>query len=350
MEIVFEVLPSVGTIVAVLLTLVVVRRLLDRSESKISGRHFQSQVIMILLTGAGLVIVILVIPMSDTMRGQVLGLLGILVSASIALSSTTIIGNAMAGVMMRAVRNFRMGDFIRVGEHFGRVSERGLFHTEIQTEDRELTTLPNIYLVSNPVTTIRKSGTIVSAVVSLGYDLERTRVEGLLLEAAKSSDLEEPFVSVLELGDFAVTYRVAGLLTEVKRLISTRSQLRKRVMDSLHGDGVEIVSPSFRNMRALSPETVFVPRAPGPKKETEPDSVPEDVVFDKAEEAESLEELRLAYTNLAELIETAEEGVKQAPEGEEREKAGTHLSMLQARKDRLAAIIADRESKTAEDE
>ena len=63
---------------------------------------------------------------------------------------------------LRAVRNFRMGDFIRVAEHFGRVSERGLFHTEIQTENRDLTTLPNLFLVTHPVTTIRTSGTIVS--------------------------------------------------------------------------------------------------------------------------------------------------------------------------------------------
>ena len=45
------------------------------------------------------------------------------------------IGNVMAGLMLRAVRNFRTGDFVRVEKHFGRVTERGLLHTEIQTED-----------------------------------------------------------------------------------------------------------------------------------------------------------------------------------------------------------------------
>jgi len=134
---------------------------------------------MVLLTAAGLLIVILVIPMGDTMRGQVLSLIGILLSAAIALSSTTVPGNAMAGVMMRGVRNFRMGDFIRAGEHFGRVSEQGLFHTEIQTEDRELTTIPNLHLVTHPVTTIRTSGTMISTSVSLGYDVSRLRIEEL---------------------------------------------------------------------------------------------------------------------------------------------------------------------------
>jgi len=37
-----------------------------------------------------------------------------------------------------------------VGDYFGRVTERGLFHVEIQTEDRDLATLPNMFLVSQP--------------------------------------------------------------------------------------------------------------------------------------------------------------------------------------------------------
>jgi small-conductance mechanosensitive channel len=216
METVLELLPSVGTIVTVVLTLIIVQLLLRKIEAKISGHQFRNQVIMILLTAAGLLIVILVIPIGDTMRGQVLSLIGILLSAAIALSSTTVLGNAMAAVKIRGVRNFRMGDFIRVGEHFGRVSEQGLFHTEIQTEDRELTTIPNLHLVTHPVTTIRTSGTMISTCVSLGYDVSRLRIEELLLEAGKKANLSDPFVHVAELGDFSVTYRVAGMLTEVK--------------------------------------------------------------------------------------------------------------------------------------
>jgi small-conductance mechanosensitive channel len=344
-----EALPSVATIVAIVVTLIVVRRLLDRGEAKASGHRFRNQVLMILLTAAGLLILILVVPIGDAMRGQVLGLIGILLSAAIALSSTTVLGNAMAGMMMRAVRNFRTGDFIRVGDHFGRVSERGLFHTEIQTEERELTTLPNLYLVTSPVTTIRSSGTIVSTRVSLGYDVPRTRIESLLVEAAKSAGLEEPFVHVLELGDFSVTYRVAGLLAEVKRLLSVKSRLRECVMDSLHEGGVEIVSPSFMNTRALPQEAVFIPRPLRRAAEIEPASSPEDLVFDKAEEAESLESLRLALAKVIEEIEAAEDRVRKAPEGAERDQVRRELAPLELRKERLQSIISSREAKITEE-
>lgn len=345
MEMALRFLPSLGTIAAVVVTLIVMRRLLDWSEAKLSGHQFRNQVIMILLTATGIFVVILVVPMGDTMRGQVLSLIGILLSAAIALSSTTVLGNAMAGVMMRAVRNFRMGDFIRTGEHFGRVSERGLFHTEIQTQDRELTTIPNLFLVTHPVTTTRSSGTIVSTVVSLGYDVPRARIEELLLEAAKKADMSEPFVHVVELGDFAASYRVAGLLVEVKRLLSARSSLRKCVMDSLHDGGVEIVSPNFMNTRALQAGTVVIPERVRQPVETEPESSPEDLVFDKAEEAESLENLRVAHAKVLEEIEVKKDSIKEASEGTEHETLERELSALRLRKERLDTIISTRESK-----
>ncbi|HSN56415.1 MAG TPA: mechanosensitive ion channel domain-containing protein [Candidatus Sulfomarinibacteraceae bacterium] len=128
------------------------------------------------------------LPIGDHRQGQLLSLFGIVLSAAVALSATNFLGNALAGFMLRSIRHFRIGDFNRCGEHFGRVTERSLLHTEIQTEDRDLTTLPNLFLISNPMTTVRSSGTIVSATVSLGYDIPRKRIETLKAERKSASD------------------------------------------------------------------------------------------------------------------------------------------------------------------
>lgn len=45
---------------------------------------------------------------------------------------------------------------------------------------------------------VRASGTIISGTLSLGYDVTRTRVEELLLEAARRVELVDPFVRVEE--------------------------------------------------------------------------------------------------------------------------------------------------------
>ena len=106
----------------------------------------------------------------------------------------------MAGFMLRTVKSFGLGDFVRVNERFGRVTERGLFHTEIQSEDRDLTTLPNLYLTAHPLKVVRASGTVISCQLSLGYDIPYYKVEPLL----KQADLD------------AITYKVAGFYAEIK--------------------------------------------------------------------------------------------------------------------------------------
>ncbi|MCP4703874.1 MAG: mechanosensitive ion channel, partial [candidate division Zixibacteria bacterium] len=190
--------------------IIAARFIINRQYKNKPGRPFRRQVITLILSFVALLLIILAMPINDSARGQLLSLIGIIFSAAIALSSTTFIGNAFAGMMLRAIRSFRSGDFIKVGNFFGRVSERGLFHIEIQTEDRDLITMPNLFIVTNPVRVTRSSGTIVSAEVSLGYDISHLTIEKLLLEAAKNTELDEPFVQIVSLGDFSVTYRIAG--------------------------------------------------------------------------------------------------------------------------------------------
>jgi small-conductance mechanosensitive channel len=294
------------------------------------------QLAMLALTVAGLLLIVLLLPMSDSTRGQVLSLIGIVLTGVIALSSTTFVANAMAGLMLRMVRSFRPGDFVSVGEEFGRVTERGLFHTEIQTEDRDLTTLPNLYLVTNPVTVVHYSGTMISTSLSLGYDVAHGRIETLLKEAAEQSGLDEPFVHVRELGDFSVTYRVSGFLAEVRHLLTARSNLRRAVLDTLHGAGIEIVSPTFMNQRRIGEGVSIVPPDGGTASREEKPAAgkPEDRIFDKAEEAGERESLRVELEQQQAAKTALETAIKEA---DEQEKPALERE-LQALEQRLAAL------------
>jgi small-conductance mechanosensitive channel len=345
MDTLIGLLPPAGVVVGLIVAAFLIQKLLARRNSTTGYKQFNNQLIKLILTAAGALLLVIVLPINEALRGQLLGLLGIVLGASIALASTTLLGNALAALMLQATRSFRIGDFIQTGDHFGRVTEHGLFHTEIQTEDRELTTLPNLYLVTHPVTTTRPSGAIVSATVSLGYDLPRKRIEKLLLDAAARAGLEEPFFQIVDLGDFSVTYRVAGLFKDVKYILTARSRLREAMMDALHEDRIEIVSPVFHNQRRLTPDQSFIPE-PALVAETVPSKpAPETVVFDKAEEAQDLESLRSSRDELYEQIKALEERIKTIPKGPERDRAQNELSMLQSREKAMAQIIADRTAK-----
>lgn len=304
--------------------------LLARHPEMGAERRFPRQLVLLGLTIAGLLAIALALPVAESTRNQVIGLLGLLLSGMIAFSSTTVLANLMAGVMLRMTRAFRTGDYVRAGECFGRVTERGLFDTEIQTETRELIAVPNTYLASHPVTVVRSSGTVVSASLSLGYDVHHARVEPLLLHAAREAELEDPFVHVLELGNYAVTYRVSGLLTEVKALITTRSNLHRAVLDALHDAGIEIMSPTFMNQRPLPPDARVIPEPAGEAAAPAPPAA-ETVVFDKAEGAERQEQLRQeAEATIASLEERIAGAEGDAKEGFER--------ALAAARERLASL------------
>ncbi|MFH2036777.1 MAG: mechanosensitive ion channel family protein, partial [Candidatus Zixiibacteriota bacterium] len=340
-------IPMVVLFALGLIVIFFVKMFLEKRYSSVPDRRFRMHLILITLYIVGLVLLIVVSPLSDTKQGQLLSLIGILLSAAIALSSTTFLGNIMAGLMHRVIRSFKPGDFLMVEEYFGRVSERGLFHTEIQTEDRNLMTLPNIFLVTKPVKVIRSSGTIVSAEISLGYDISHNKIEQLLIDAARDATLEEPFVYVMELGDFSVTYRIAGLLTEVKQILTVRSRLREMILDRMHQAGVEIVSPTFMNTRALPEDKCFIPKKQRTQKTEDKTSnaTPEAMVFDKAEEAESIEKLK----ERTEVIKSQIDEIKAQIKNETDVKVINELEIRQksheAYLERLVAYIKKRENK-----
>lgn len=302
LAIIGEYIPLLIAIAIVAVTIGLAHWLLIARHKKIGAEHkLPRQLFMLFLTLLGIVIILMTIPMTETTRGQVMSLLGIVITAMIAISSTTFVANAMAGLMLRVIKTFRPGDFVRIGDYFGRVTERGLFHTEIQTEDRDLMSLPNLYMATTPITVVMSSGTIISANVSLGYDIPRSQVEEYLCEAARSIDLEEPFVQVLELGDFSVLYRVAGFLPEVKQLLTVRSNLRKSIMEVLHNNNIEIVSPNFMNQRQLDKDRVFIPEVQhrvARIQKTADDEAPESIIFDKGTKVAEIERLKNEHVKL----------------------------------------------------
>lgn len=302
--------PLMSTIAAVLLVLLSVNRILRRRWKEEPDAQFRFQLIMLSLTFAGLLAIVVALPINDAVRGQLLGLIGILLSAAIALSSTTFIGNIMAGIMLKVVKNARPGDFITVADLTGRITEMDLLHTEVQTEFRDLVTVPNLYMVTHPLQVVRASGSIITAEVSLGYEVSHSRVTKILCNAAAKAGLKDGFVHVRELGDFSVTYRVAGLLEDIQSLISARSALRSATLDVLHEAGIEIVSPGFMNTRALQEGATFIP-ARSKLSESAPQSTAEAVAFDKADEAATVEKLRSSIEQISAELALADSEVDQ---------------------------------------
>ena len=320
-------IPALSTLFVGSLALLVLSRLARRGKPS-DGRTLAFQLIFWAAGLAMLVALIVALPLDTAVRGQILSLLGVVLTAVIALSSTTFVSNAMAGIMLQATRPFKPGDFILVNGVFGRVSRRSLVSTRIQTETRDFTNLPNLLLVTQPVTVQHRDGTIIQADVSLGYDVHHNTVERELLASAESAGLKDPYVLVVELLDHAVVYRAAGFLEDVVNPLTARSQLRRKMLDGLHGAGLEIASPSIVAQRQQPGDTQTLPTGSALATDSSGEEAPEAKIFDSANAAASEEALREEIAELQETIASQQEAIK-GLEDEERDKAEWALERLQ---------------------
>lgn len=333
-DILAPMLPLLCTLLLVIAVLGGMRWWMRKNQPANPEAQLPRQLLTIGAWALAILLFLLALPVSEATRGQLLSLLGLVLTALIALSSTTLVANAMAGVLLRIVDSFQPGDYIRVGKHFGRVSERGLFHTEVQTEDRDLLTLPNMHLITNPVTVVHDSGTIISASLSLGYDIHHKHITKLLKQAAENAELQDPFVQIRELGDYSIVYRISGRLDDVDSLITARSRLRACALDALHDDGIEIVSPTFMVQRR--PQNDGQRSIPKPYRaellEDESDSKVEDIVFDKAEQASQKQQRRNRIDEISQQLNGNGSSKEDKPTLSDSEKTAlkTELQQLEA--------------------
>jgi small-conductance mechanosensitive channel/uncharacterized small protein (DUF1192 family) len=334
-------LRDVPVSVGVVLVLVLGLRLTDRIMERQTGvTQFTRQLTIALLAALSAFVALVALPNSIVSDSDVVRLAGVMAGVLVTLASTTLVANAFAGLMMRNVRSFELGDFIEIEEHIGRVSQRGLFHIEIQTALSDLVTLPNQFLVTRPLRVIRSSGTVITADVSLGYDAAHQIVEPLLIRAAERAHLAKPFVQVITLGDYTVTYRISGLLEDVKTLFTAQSSLRRRVLDALHEGGIEIASPLLLGHRALPQGDPLIPHpdAADTQDEEEESSAPADIIFSKAEEAVADARAATELDQMKGEARTLEGELKKA-ERHEREELQERLSALNVEIARLEAEI-----------
>lgn len=340
---------TVFTVVLFLFLYFGAKRLLQRQAKGQTDKKLITSLILFSIALVGIISVILALPMEPSQKSSITSLIGIVLSAVLGLSSTTFIGNALAGIALKLRDDFRPGDFIEVNGIFGRITEQGLFDTEVQTPNRDLTSIPNMLLATNPFNVTRSSGTILYAEVSLGYDVNRLKIEESLIKAAKRAKLKDPFVLITALGDFSVVYRINGLLENVNSIISARSLLTGHVIDTLHGDGIEIVSPNFMNQRQVG-ETVFIPKKHRVKDPSILDNTADSdsLIFDKADEAENIEKRKALLTDVEEKIAEEKQQLKQAGDDKTKEKIKEKLDTTVALKEKLKAKIDEKVDKLSD--
>ena len=218
---------------------------------------------VILIWGFAITVAYPHIPGSDTAAFKGISvLLGLMVS----LGSAGYVNQVMSGFVIVYSRILKRGEFVRVGENYGVVSELGTLSTKIINHRQEEITIPNAVLVGTSVVNYSRlakdTGSIATTSMTIGYDAPWRQVHALLLLAAGRTDGirpdPPPYVLQQQLEDFYIEYQLLVHLERAEDRIRVLSDLHANIQDAFNENGVQIMSPHFTSQPQ---EKIVVPES-----------------------------------------------------------------------------------------
>lgn len=178
-------------------------------------------------------------------------LLGIMVS----IGASGLVGQIASGVILVYTRALSIGEYVRIQDCEGTVTEIGLFVTRLRTGMGSEYALPNSLVIGNITRNFSRvtggTGFVLEAPVSIGYDTPWRQVHALLIGAAGSvpgiAKDPAPYVMQTDLADAYVVYRLVCVVAEsaATSRAAVASALNGAIQDWFNRHGVQIMSPSY---------------------------------------------------------------------------------------------------------
>ena len=216
--------------------------------------HPTANLVRILVLALAVIVVFPYLPGSKSPAFQGITIfLGVLLS----LGSSSAVANAVAGTILNYTRSFQVGDMVKIGDTLGQVLEKGLIVTRVQTQKKEVITIPNGVVmgasVQNYSTQAKTGGVTFYTTVTIGYETPWRQVHELLISAALTTQYilkdPAPFVLQTALNDFYVSYELNAYTVRPDKMQELYSELHQNIQDKFNESGVEINSPHYTALR-----------------------------------------------------------------------------------------------------
>jgi len=185
----------------------------------------------------------------------------VLIGLMISLGGSSVFGQGASGLILMYSRSIRVGEYVRISDQEGTVTELGTFTTKLRTGLGEELSLPNALVLGsitkNYSRAVQGPGYIVDTTVTIGYDAPWRQVEAMLIEAARRTTgvltAPEPCVFKTALSDFYVEYRLVcqAIPSEPRPRAEVLHTLHSNALDVFNEHGVQIMSPHYLGDPAL---------------------------------------------------------------------------------------------------
>lgn len=197
--------------------------------------------------------------------------LSVLVGLMLSMGASSLVGQAASGLILTYGRVFRKGEYVRLADHEGTVTEMGIFTTRIRTGLGEELTISNASILGattkNYSRTVPGAGFVLDTTVTIGYDTPWRQVHAMLIEAATRTEGiskdTAPQVFQTALNDWYPVYRLVchATPTEPRPRALLLSALHASIQDVFNTYGVQIMSPQYfedpKEAKLVPPEQWF---------------------------------------------------------------------------------------------
>lgn len=181
--------------------------------------------------------------------------MSVLLGLMISLGASSIVGQAASGVILMYSRSIRRGEYVRIGDNEGVVTEISMLTTRIRTGSGEEINLPNSMIVSSATRNFSRAvagkGYLLDTTLTIGYDTPWRQVVAMVEEAARRTPdiLQDPPPRVVQarLDDHYPVYRVLchAQPTDDHTRGDVVDQLLANIQDVFNEYGVAIMSPHY---------------------------------------------------------------------------------------------------------
>lgn len=201
--------------------------------------------------------------------------LSVLVGLMVSLGASNLVGQAASGLILTYGRVYRKGEYLRIGDQEGTVTDLGIFATRLRTGLGEELTLSNSTILAgttrNYSRVVKGAGFVLDTTVTIGYDTPWRQVHAMLGEAARRTPgvLAEPAPQVFQtaLSDWYPQYRLVcqAVPAEPRPRAEVLSALHANIQDVFNEYGVQIMSPQYfedpATPKIVPPDKWFTPPA-----------------------------------------------------------------------------------------
>ncbi|MGX7875591.1 mechanosensitive ion channel family protein [Mesorhizobium sp. ORM6] len=206
-------------------------------------RHFFSKIVRYAIL---ILVVIMVLGQFGVQTASIIAAIGA-IGLAIGLALQGTLQNIAAGIMLLALRPFRIGESVEVGSIAGSVEEIGLFATKLRTADGVYILAPNSTLWNQPVRNFTRNGVRRADItLSIGSwnDIDGAQKTLLAIAGAEKRIRREPaptaFVATLGESTVSITLRY---WTSSADFFATQADLTKRAKQEFDSEGISIPLP-----------------------------------------------------------------------------------------------------------